>query len=420
MRTTKFKPSEIGPIPVEWEVKRLGECGFLSRESINPQLCPLQEFWDFSMPNYDEGKRARVVQGHQLYSTKTSIHGTVLLFNKLNVRQKRIWLVDDCPENSICSSEFLPFYSEKIDLQFLSFYLATDKSTNDFIECSTGTSNSQKRITPRVFLDYLVAIPSSFSEQRRIAAVLSDTDAWIESLDKLIEKKKLVKQGTMQALLSGKTRLPGFSGKWKREAIGDEFDFLRTNTLARACLGDNGRIADVHYGDVLVRYGTILDFSTETPPFIDGSYENRSIGDFLQDGDLVVADTAEDETVGKAVEIQNLGNRQAVAGLHTVACRPKHPFAPRWLGHFANSPAFHNQLLPLISGTKVSSISKENLKTVFVLRPLLAEQAAIAEVLSDMDAELAALSREKAKAEQIKQGMMQELLTGRVRLAEGE
>ena len=79
-----------------------------------------------------------------------------VLFNKLNVRQRRIWLIEDCEKNAVCSAEFLPYSSEKIDLNLLSHILYSDKVTNDFIGMSTGTSNSQKRITPKSFLEYEV------------------------------------------------------------------------------------------------------------------------------------------------------------------------------------------------------------------------------------------------------------------------
>ncbi|MBR2225501.1 MAG: restriction endonuclease subunit S [Kiritimatiellae bacterium] len=425
MRTTKFKASEIGPIPVEWEVKRLGEIASLITKGTTPTSVGCA-FTDYGI-NFikaesitESGAFLVSLFAHIDEQTNAFLSRSVLkegdyLFSIAGVLG-RVALVPETllPANTNQALAIIRLDEQvKICRIFLFFALKSE-----YIQVQIQEENvaaAQANLSLQEIGKLCVALPP-LAEQYDIAEALSDADAWIESLDNLIEKKKLVKQGAMQALLSGKTRLPGFSGEWTREAIGDEFDFLRTNTLARACLGDNGSIADVHYGDVLVRYGNILDFSTETPPFIEGRFESRSIGDFLRDGDLVMADTAEDEMVGKAVEIQNLGNRRAVAGLHTVACRPKHPFAPRWLGHFVNSPAFHNQLLPLISGTKVSLISKENLKTVFVLRPPLAEQAAIAEVLSDMDAELAALSREKAKAEQIKQGMMQELLTGKTRL----
>ena len=401
MNRPPFKNSELGPIPADWEVKRLGE------------IAPLQRGFDLPTSALAHGTVPVVYSNGILNFHKTGLcdapglvigrSGTIGKFTFIGrgtywPHNTTLWVT------SFCGNEpkFVYYLYSRIGFERFSG--------------GTGVPTLNRNDLHA----YQVAIPISVDEQRRIAAALSDADTWIESLDKLIEKKKLVKQGAMQALLSGKTRLPGFSGEWEDEVVGDAFVFLRTNTLSRSCLGETGCISDVHYGDVLVRYGNILDFSAETPPFIGEGHESRSIGDFLQDGDLVVADTAEDETVGKAVEIQHLGNRQAVAGLHTVACRPKHPFAPGWLGHFINSPFFHDQLLPLISGTKVSSISKENLKTVFVRRPPLAEQAAIVSVLSDMDVELAALAREKAKAEQIKQGMMQELLTGKTRLLAGE
>jgi len=197
----------------KWVEKRLGDCGYLSRESINPQAFPAQVFLDFSMPNYDEAKQAQAIHGDQLHSAKTPIHGTVLLFNKLNVRQKRIWLVEDCPNNAICSSEFLPFYSDGIDLKFMSYYLATDRVTNDFLECSTGTSNSQKRITPKDFLDYLVVIPPTLAEQRAIAAILSDMDAELAALSREKAKAEQIKQGMMQELLTGRTRLGGSTAR---------------------------------------------------------------------------------------------------------------------------------------------------------------------------------------------------------------
>ena len=140
--------------------------------------------------------------------------------------------------------------------------------------------------------------------------------------------------------------------------------------------------------------------------------------DFLKDGDVIIADTAEDETVGKAVEAINVGDRLIVSGLHTIFLRPKEgTFALGWLGYYVNSTAFHDQLLPLITGIKVSSISKGSLMdTVLRCPPALAEQKAIAKVLGDMDEEIAALEAELAKTRQLKQGMMQELLTGKVRL----
>lgn len=191
----------------KWEERRLGEIGFLLRENINPQASPTQDFFEYSMPNYDTGQHPQVVRGSQMHSARIPIHAPVVLFNKLNVRQKRIWLVENCPDHSVCSSEFLPFYSETIDCKFLAYYLASEQSTSDFIECSTGTSNSQKRITPRDFLDYLVSVPPTLAEQRAIATVLSDMDAELAALSREKAKAEQIKQGMMQDLLTGRVRL---------------------------------------------------------------------------------------------------------------------------------------------------------------------------------------------------------------------
>lgn len=387
MNRPAFKNSELGLIPADWEVKRLGDCGRLLRESINPQMFPLQDFLDFSMPNYDSGQRASICQGCDMHSARILIHGKVLLFNKLNVRQKRIWVVEDCPDNAVCSSEFLPFYSKDTNLNFLSFYLATDKTTNDFIERSTGTSNSQKRITPRGFLDYLVAIPATPSEQHRIAAALSDVDAWIESLDKLIEKKKLVKQGAMQALLSGKTRLPGFSGEWVERPISDS-------------------LMPVSSPAGLIKRNVYHDAKPGTFPAFSASGQDVWLSEAAFHGDGIVV-SAIGSRCGKAFLAQ--GDWGVVANTHVLL--PKNDACMAYWFYILDN---ENWWLKAGTGQPYVLIQASLARTMKVPQP--AEQRAIAGVLSDMDAELASLSREKVKAERIKEGMMQELLTGKTRL----
>lgn len=255
-------------------------------------------------------------------------------------------------------------------------------------------------------------------EQTAIAAALSDTDALIESLEKLIAKKQAVKQGAMQELLTGKRRLKGFSGEWKYRKFVDTFDFLPNNTYARNQMTDtNGNYINIHYGDVLIKYDAVLDLERDEVPYlIDGiKITNRKM--LAQDGDVVIADTAEDNTVGKMIELFHVGNRKVVAGLHTILCRPKYDeFSPCWLGYFMNSTTYHNQLLPFITGIKVSSIAKNNIGETMIAIPSKHEQQAIAQILTDMDNEISALQKKLDKVRRIKQGMMAELLTGRIRL----
>ena len=129
-----------------WVDLEIGKNGYLLRESIDPQCYALTLFSEYSMPAFDDGRIPAKVYGADMHSNRTVIYGNVLLFNKLNVRQKRIWLVDATEQNSVCSSELLPYCSDKIDLRLLAQLLSTEKITRDFIGMSTGTSNSQKRI----------------------------------------------------------------------------------------------------------------------------------------------------------------------------------------------------------------------------------------------------------------------------------
>ena len=157
--------------------------------------------------------------------------------------------------------------------------------------------------------------------------------------------------------------------EWEVKPFSECFTLMRNNTYSRDCLTDlPGSVANVHYGDVLIRYGAVLDFEKDSVPYLKSGMKPNK--DLLKDGDLIFADTAEDETAGKAVEVQGVRPRMAVAGLHTVACRPQDEiFAPRYLGYYINSVAYHNQLLPLMTGTKVTSISRAGFVSTHVAIP---------------------------------------------------
>lgn len=124
----------------EWKMFELGKEGELQKENINPQQNPKVFFDEYSMPAFDEGRLPQRVLGETMHSNRTRINGPVLLFNKLNVRQKRVWLVSKTNENSVCSMEFLPYQTSKLDLELLRHILLTDEATGFFESCSTGTS----------------------------------------------------------------------------------------------------------------------------------------------------------------------------------------------------------------------------------------------------------------------------------------
>lgn len=190
----------------EWSYKSLGILGDLSREVINPQSLSETSFYEYSMPAYDNGRQPEKTSGKSMHSSRLKIYGEIILFNKLNVRQRRVWHVKECLENAVCSSEFLPYHSLGVHPEFLYQVLLCDKTTVDFENMSTGTSNSQKRITPSDFLEYEIALPEK-DEQEAIAQVLSDMDSEIEQLEKKLAKYQQIKQGMMQELLTGRIRL---------------------------------------------------------------------------------------------------------------------------------------------------------------------------------------------------------------------
>lgn len=254
-------------------------------------------------------------------------------------------------------------------------------------------------------------------EQEAIAKSLTEIDELISSLEKLIAKKKAIKQGVMQELLSGKRRLPGSSGEWETFVFGDLFDFISNNAFTRAQLSVSGKVKNIHYGDILTKFGTYISADSNEIPYIKKEIDLSRFAEkcYLQSGDVVIADTAEDETVGKALEVINV-ECPVLAGQHTLLCRPKVRFAVKFLGYYLNAARYHNQLLPFIVGTKVSSISKASIAQTRLVVPRYEEQQAISTILSDMDDEIAELEQKLAKYRQVKQGMMQQLLTGKIRI----
>ena len=181
-------------------------------------------------------------------------------------------------------------------------------------------------------------------------------------------------------------RFAGFNDAWEQRKFGETFDLLTNNTLSRAELNDEtGSVLNVHYGDILVKYGEIIDTETDHLPYIsDVTKVVRPA--FLMDGDVIIADTAEDNTVGKCAEIIGIADKAVVSGLHTIPCRPRSQFAQGYLGYFMNSPAFHDQLLPLMQGTKVTSVSKSAMAdTLICYPPDVTEQALIGQHFMKLD-----------------------------------
>ena len=206
-------------------------------------------------------------------------------------------------------------------------------------------------------------------------------------------------------------RFAGFTDPWEQRKFGDCFEFLKSNTLSRAGLnGENGTARNVHYGDILIKFGDCLDDERSDLPFItDDTVLPKYAGSILREGDVIFADTAEDETAGKCVELRKLPKEPTISGLHTIPARPRFPFGTGYLGHYLNSDAYHRQLLPLMQGIKVISVSKAALQDTQVRFPGLSEQSAIGAALNEIDSLITLHQRKYDKLVILKKSMLEKM-----------
>lgn len=206
--------------------------------------------------------------------------------------------------------------------------------------------------------------------------------------------------------------------EWEVRTFHEIGSLLGTNTLSRDKMNEcSGCAQNIHYGDLLVKYGEILDCSSANIPWVNSDCRDANLGTNLQNGDVVISDTAEDHTVGKATEVQGVGTKIVLSGLHTIALRPNaSTFAPNFLGYYFNSSIYRSQFYPLIQGIKVCSISKKAISNTKLAIPSIAEQKKIAEILEIWDEAIEKQSRLIEKLELRKRALMQRLLTGKTRL----
>ena len=190
------------------------------------------------------------------------------------------------------------------------------------------------------------------------------------------------------------------------------FIYLRNNTLSREELNDeDGFAQSIHYGDVLIKYVECLNVSKELLPYIDNkNIVNKFKKFYIQNGDVIIADTAEDETVGKCIEISGIVDHNIISGLHTIPLRPVNKFAYGYLGFYLNSNSYHNQLKPLMQGIKVTSISKNLLKTTTLNYPSnIQEQKKISELFQTLNHLITLHQRKLEKLKIIKKSMLENL-----------
>jgi len=417
-----YKRTDVGVIPQDWDPMPLGTLARGIYRGASPR--PIDDpIW------FDEASSVGWVRISDVTQSSRYLFETTQRLSQRGIEKSR-YLPSGALIMSICATVgrpietcidacihdgFVVFDRPEVDQDFLYHVLSNLEPQWG----SKGQTGSQMNLNTGLIKGTEVPVPHESAEQRAIAEVLSNTDALIESLQQLIAKKRALKQGAIQALLSGRQRLPEFSGEWKSKPLSELFRFSGGFSASRAQLGQDGHLY-LHYGDIHGASSSRLDICSGASriPRIETPLARVSRDSMLEDGDVVFVDASEDEEgVSKHIVVSNPDGVPFIAGLHTIVAKG----IGRELEHAYRRYCFHSedvkqQFRFFAVGTKVQGVSKGNIGKIELRFPSANEQIAIATVLSDMDAEIDALETRLAKSRDLKAGMMQSLLTGRIRL----
>ncbi len=293
---------------------------------------------------------------------------------------------------------------ERINRSYMLIYLKSAYFKDQIDLMITG--GAQPNFGPAHLNKVFIPLPSTKAEQEAIAEALSDADALIESVEQLIAKKRHLKQGAMQELLTGKRRLPGFSGKWEVKQVGEFADCISggtPSTLIREYWGGSTRW--MSSGELN------LKIVSEVEGRITEVGLHNSSAKMLPKKCVLIGLAGQGKTRGTvAMNMVELCTNQSIA-----AILPNAGFVSEYL--YYNLDARYEELRDLSAGEGGrGGLNLTIIRSISVDFPSLREQVAIAAILSDTDAEITALEAKLSKARQLKQGMMHNLLTGKIRL----
>ena len=418
--TNGYKKTEVGVIPGEWDVKRLGDLS-----TIKDGTHQTPKYVPFGVPFYsvehvtsgDFANTKYISEEEHQFLTRT------FKIEKGDILMTRIGSIGDCKliDWDVDASFYVSLALLKIhdgySAEFIEHYSKSLNFKNE-VELHSLPSAIPKKINLGPISDIRVVVPP-LPEQMAIAEALSDAEALLIALERLISKKRNIKQAAMQQLLTGEKRIPGFSGDWDLKTFGDLFNFSGGFSASREQLSAEG-YCYLHYGDI---HGSSRTSISTRDDFLDIPKLNIPLkrvseNSRLKHGDVVFVDASEDDAgTSKHLVIENEDDVPFISGLHTIVAKSKaNDLAHAYKHYCFQTPAIRQQFMFYAVGTKVSGISKTNIAKLTLPIPSIPEQIAIAAVLSDMDVELAALEARRDKTRNIKQAMMQELLTGKTRL----
>ena len=311
-------------------------------------------------------------------------------------------------EAGIVSPLYLCFRAKKeINPSFFEWYFRSSAwHRYVYMSGDSGARHDRVSIKDDTFFALPINLPSAH-EQEHIASFLERIDQRIEKQRALVDALKKYKRGLSSSLFDEIAK-----GECQTILFADAFRLLQNNTFSRDDLSfEDGDVRNIHYGDVLIKYGTSVDIGSPSIPCIkpDRNIDKFSSSSYLQSGDIVFADTAEDYAVGKATEIIGVTHHKALSGLHTIPCRPYDRFAPMYLGYYFNSHQFRSQIYRMIQGIKVSSISKSEIVKTTILVPSYDVQEKAALLLSKTDHLIEREGKKVEALQKVRRGLLQQL-----------
>ena len=388
-----YRRTDVGVIPEDWEVDRIDQHASIKTGSKNTQDKEEGGEYPFYVRSPDVERIDTFSYDGEAVLTAGDGVGTGKVFHYVRGRfdvHQRVYRISH--------------FSDRLNGQY--FFFQFSERFYDRIMSMTAKS-SVDSVRMEMIAGMLLPLPPP-REQRAIATALSDADELIGSLEALIAKKRAIKQAAMQELLTGRTRLPGFEGEWEVSQLGDLGTFAKGRGIARGDLRETGARC-VRYGELYTRYKNyVAKPKSRIPPEIADAALPIKQGDLLFAGS---GETAED--IGICVAY--IGEEPTYAGGDIIVLRASGHDAV-YLAHLLNAPVAVRQKARMAQGDAIVHIRADHLAEVELPLPPLPEQRAVATVLANMDAEIAALEHRLDKTRSIRQGMMQQLLTGAIRL----
>jgi type I restriction enzyme S subunit len=396
-----YKQTEVGVIPEEWNPDYIENFAVITTGSKNTQDRIEDGLYPFFVRSQTvERINSYSFEGEAVLTAGDGV-GTGKVFHYINGRfdiHQRVYRISN--------------FAERVNAYFFYLYF----STHFYNRIMQMTAKSSVDSVRRDMISRMqVALPPTEAEQRAIATALSDVDALLARLDRLLVKKRDLKQAAMQQLLTGQTRLPGFKGKWEVKRLGDAGKCLRGVSYK----GDSDLSThDMPHTKRLLRSNNVQNaiVVTDEVQFVDAA--RVSSHQILQQDDILICmANGSKALVGKAGFFMVVDGHEYTFGAFMGCFRTNTSEAnPAFVFYLFLTGRYRDYINNLLAGSSINNLRPSSIESLEFSLPPLPEQTAIAEVLTEMDAELAALEQRREKTRALKQAMMQELLTGKTRL----